>query len=289
MTRSASGVVPAALLAGLLAGALSCSLLTSLDGLSGGPNDPGDGGSKGDGGGTGDGGGNRNDAGPAAQSPYASAVLADAPLAFFRLNETGGTVATSVVGSITGKYEGNFAFGAAGAGGDGDPSVTFDGTTTRLDLGDVFAFEGTASFTLECWIKPTVAGDTRFIFERKTLATPTAGYTLYFGATYFTFSRSSQGNEFAYTGPNGPPRLDVWTHTVITYDGTTSFMYLDGAVAGENQGASMPIGGGAGTFVIGDDAPGQFNKLEGQLDEVAIYDHALPAARILAHFQAAKR
>jgi hypothetical protein len=30
------------------------------------------------------------------------------------------------------------------------------------------------------------------------------------------------------------------------------------------------------------------NVLEGALDEVAVYDHALPGARIAAHYQAAK-
>ncbi len=74
----------------------------------------------------------------------------------------------------------------------------------------------------------------------------------------------------------------------MTFDGTETVIYLDGVEVGRNSGAAeRPIGGGAGSFVIGDNDPGQFNKLAGELDELAIYGSALSPAQVAAHFVAA--
>ena len=50
-----------------------------------------------------------------------------------------------------------------------------------------------------------------------------------------------------------------------------------------NATAAMALGTGPGTFTIGDVDPPQFRKLDAWLDELAIYDVALSAARIAAH------
>jgi len=219
-------------------------------------------------------------------APYAAAVLADAPLAYFRFDEPGGTVAASVVGGVTGTYEGAFRFGAPGAVGDGNSAVTFDGTTTRIPVGDVFPFAGTAPYSLELWVRPSSITDTRFLIDRRSAA-GTEGYTMYLGDTYLLHARTSAGVEFGYVNI-GTPVIGAWSHVVATFDGTETVIYLDGVEVGRNVGtAASPIGGGAGAFVIGDNDPGQFNKLAGDLDELAVYGSALSAAQVAAHVQAA--
>ncbi len=221
-----------------------------------------------------------------AGSPYAAAVLADGPLAYFRFDEAGGEVAASAIGSVTGTYEGAFTFGAPGAVGDGNPAVTFDGATTRIPVGDVFPFAGTAPYSLELWVRPSAILDTRFLIDRRSV-TGDEGYTMYLGTTYLLHARTTAGAEFGYVNI-GSPVVGAWSHVVATFDGTETVIYLDGVEVARSGGAAAdPIGGGAGAFVIGDTPQGQFNKLAGDLDELAIYGSALSPAQVAAHFQAA--
>jgi len=272
---------------GLLAASASCSLLTEVDGLAGGDAAGAEGGTSGNVEGGADGPA-PGDSGPLPAKVYADAVLADGPIAYFHLDETSGPTARSVMGQVTGTYHGTFAFGAESAVGAGGTSVTFDGTSSRLDFGDVFAFPGTAAYSLECWFKPSATGDTRFLFNRTTTASPIEGYAAYFGTSFLLFARETNGAELAYASTDAVTKIGAWMHVVVTYNGTVTELYVDGVSVGRNLGATTPIGGGPGLFVLGDNANGQFNKLAGQIDEFAVYDRGLTAAQVLAHFQAAK-
>lgn len=227
--------------------------------------------------------------GDASASAYARAVVADRPVAYFRFNETSGAVAASSVGAVTGTYQGSFTYGAPGATGDGDTCVTFDGSTTRIDLGDVFRFAGNAPFSIELWFNPVETGSTRFLVDRRTSG-GAEGYTMYVGETYNLFARRTNAAEFGYVGASGGPPLGTWTHNVVTYDGAAAAFYVDGIEVARNLGDALnPIGGGPGSFVVGDLTSGQFFKFNGRLDELAIYDAPLPAARVAAHYQASGR
>lgn len=225
----------------------------------------------------------------ATESAYARAVLADAPLAYFRFDEPTGPIARSQVGTATGSYEGAFTFGVASPVDADDTSVRFDGATTRIPLGDVFRFGGNAPYTIEVWIRPRTVESTRFIVDRRTTATPPQGYTMYVGATYFLFARQSDAGEVGYVG-TPTPMLDRWTYSAVTYDGAIHTMYIDGVKTQDNLGiASEAIGEGAGHFTIGDSWPGQFFKFDGEIDELAIYDRPLTAEQIAVHEAAAER
>ena len=281
---------------GWLVALASCSLLTPLDGLSTGATDDAEAGTSGTSGTSGSAGSSgspdgspQGDAGPLPAALYANAVLADGPIAYFHLDETAGPTARSAVGTTMGTFEGMFAFGAESAVGPGGTSVTLDGTSARLDFGDVFAFAGTVSYSLECWFKPSITGDTRFLFERRTTASPAEGYTVYFGTSYFLFARQTGTVEFGYASTDATTTIGAWRHVVTTFNGTVTELYIDGVSVGKNVGATGAIGGGAGKFVLGDNTGGQFNKLGGQVDEFAVYDKGLTAAQVALHFQAAKR
>jgi len=81
--------------------------------------------------------------------------------------------------------------------------------------------------------------------------------------------------------PNG---VDVWHHTVFVYDDSVPEMrvYLDGKLVDTQAGAAA-TGSGTQIFVNGSDQGDNFN---GYTDELAIYDHVLTEARILAHYNA---
>ena len=201
----------------------------------------------------------------------------------------GGSPAAAYTAAVLleGQYQGSFAYGSAGAM-QGSSSVTFDGSTTRIDYGDVFAFAGAANYSFEVWVRPTVSDNSvRFIVTRQTDASPNNGYQLYFDRDFTLASRTVDGTEASYLGISQGLAANGWTHIVFTFDGSLPMMFIDGSVVACAQDAPA-IGGGAGHFVVGDSAPGQFNKMNGQLDELAIYDHALAGDRVAAHFAAAR-
>jgi hypothetical protein len=79
----------------------------------------------------------------------------------------------------------------------------------------------------------------------------------------------------------------VWTYFVATFDGTMLNFYVNGASAvGSAMGTSMSTS--ASHLVFAADVGGPGSHYEGDLDEVAIYDKALDATRVLAHWQAAQ-
>jgi hypothetical protein len=77
----------------------------------------------------------------------------------------------------------------------------------------------------------------------------------------------------------------TWHHVATVYTGSVRRHYLDGAQVGsDNTPGGVPSMGPA-QFRIGSDL--QNTHFNGKLQRVAVYNYALPAARILAHKVAA--
>ena len=83
--------------------------------------------------------------------------------------------------------------------------------------------------------------------------------------------------------------MGQWYHYVVTYDGSTSTLYVNGsnifsATSPNAPDAWSPLGIGAGKWNYG--AIGGIRWLQGSEDEVAVYTNLLPASRIAAHYAA---
>lgn len=235
-------------------------------------------------GGSGDGSGPRDGGGADAGSAYANAVLADGPIAYFPLEDSTGVRARDVVGGHDGVWEGKVDLTVAGAIGRG---AFLDGETTRLVLpAGQFGFPGKAPYSIELWLRAdTVDGVVRRIFDQGGSAGK-GGYTLYFTNTFLLGSRTDSGGTDDGYAANTPPTTGSLRHYVLTYDGGAARLYRDG-VSGEVASSLVSLPTVAGSrLVFGDMAGGQFFKLRGMLDEIAIYDRALTAAQVLSHFEA---
>jgi hypothetical protein len=231
----------------------------------------------------------------ATANAYRRAVLADAPVAYWRLEEAAGTVARDEIGAHPATYSVTGITYAVDGAMAGSIAVSLDGKTARIVITGAFAFAGAAPFSLEAWVKPSIVdANTRWITCRSPLAAPlpSEGYELYFGAsdagTYLLFDRMHNGARSGYaSGSLLSP--GSFTYLVGTYDGQQNRLFVDGNAAGAEAtvaGLDTPDGG---ALVWGDTAEGQLNKFGGVLDELAIYDKALPQERIVAHFHAAGR
>jgi hypothetical protein len=232
-------------------------------------------------------------------SGYATAVLADNPLSYWRLGETNGsTVAHDYVGGNDGIYHG-VTLGLPGYSViDPDTAGGFGGI--NFYVGDISGtavdFSGHTNFTLEAWVKgPAGQGDQSTIIAKGngdsgTIASEQFSLDVA-GGNYRFFTRGG-GNSFyeadASVGPDG-----TWQHVVGVYDDSEGGMsiYVNGQLSGTGTTRSLGVRSSSNPVAIGakhlGNDPAYDGYFTGTIDEVAVYHSALTADQILAHYAAA--
>jgi hypothetical protein len=217
---------------------------------------------------------------------YAATILSDLPLAYWRLDEPSGTTAHDATGhGNTATIGTGAAWGSPGAI-SGDPNTAVHLSTDGFNAGPSFDFPGNAPYTLEGWLSPEVIDNTyRHLFSKNDEAADGGReeYGLFVQSTEtFVFERFVAGTSVK-THATLPP-LNQYTYVVATYDGTSMAFYVNGALVSAAPDTrpqqSKPVAEFFGCKAT------QNGVLQGLIDEVAIYDHALPAASIAAHWAA---
>ena len=209
---------------------------------------------------------------------YASAVLADNPLGYWRLGETSGTLADDAVGSANGTYSGGYTLNQPGAlTGDSNGAVLLNGTSGYVRVPQQAL---PASLTWEAWAKPTAyPGDTALVGQWD----GTSGSMLYltsdFGGRVYLWINGSFISAAA-------PAPGAWHHFAGTYNGTAAAIYIDGALAAGPTPVAGPLTSAPRFLEMGtyNDAGG--GKLNAAIDEVALYGQALSAPQVAAHYEA---
>jgi hypothetical protein len=220
-------------------------------------------------------------AGGVGGSGYFEAVVADSPVAYWRLGEEIPPTAFDASGSgYDGQYVGStITLGQQGAiAGDPDTAIHFTGTSTgQIDMGDVLGFPGKQPFTFELWAKPddmdgAVAGKHTWDGDKY------LGYAFLIpgGSEVYYFRRNS-------LRVSAPLRFDGYSHLVGTYDGSFIYIYQDGEEVAR-QDATDDVPDMTAPFRIGE--TDNWGRYEGMVDEVAVYDYRLLPDRIRAHYQA---
>ena len=211
---------------------------------------------------------------------YRAAVMTDAPTAYWRLGEATGTTATDETARAPGSYLGGPSLGRPGALID-DPNtaVSLDGTNDQMTAAAA-VLNLPAAVSLEVWIKPASlpsSGQTRVIDRNNQ-------YRLYLtkrGTVNFRLWKT-RGNKVIKA--NRATSVGNWFHLVGTFDGATMRLYVNGALTASAAYAG-PLGSSTQLTRLG--SAGTTSWFEGTLDEAAIYDTALSAAQVSAHFTAA--
>lgn len=231
---------------------------------------------------------------------YSAEVLADSPIAYYRLNETGTTTITDSsgnghTGTLT-KDAGSFAYtqGVTGLIAGTDTATQFANHSNQgdyIDLGNSSAFRLTSAFTLEAWVK-IPSGQTQFApLIANVFSGGNVNYAL---GSFDTGSIESLKPSVGFY--NGAFRLaqsasnlslDVRHHLVGTWDGTILRLYVDGTEVATNTPGSSPATNTAAYRLASRWDNGLTPYfLTGVLDEVAIYGTALSAGRVTAHYVA---
>ena len=224
---------------------------------------------------------------PNPPTAYSEAIMADSPAAYWRLSDpaTSYRPYEEVSEEWLGDWGGGEAFEQPGAL-PGESSVTSigyrsTGGTMTTPGNDLFA--GQTQLTLEMWVKP-VGGDSS-------------------GIHYLEWGLS----DFSLEGAEPTPRWYVnntflgdvnlaseeWAHLALVFDGDagTARIYKNGVeVSLTDSGvpaaiASSPAGGQS-DFCLAN-RPGWTRYVDGDFQELAIYQAALTAEQILAHYEIA--
>jgi hypothetical protein len=234
-----------------------------------------------------------NGSSDAGVSRYAAAVLADAPIGYWRFEETSGNVAHDSSGhGHDGFYGANVILGQTGLVGEGF-AVRFDGSADASPADYVRVLENadlqpSSSVTIECWAMPT-SGDAILVMYGMGDASKPFPYALFLaGAT--VAANWAGSTPFPYVSTDVPPR-GVKHHLVAVYDGASLRFYRDGVVIG-TAAASGPLGdydtvNGLG---IGSDfqVQGTDPRFVGVIDEVAVYSTPLTSQQVAAHYAAGR-
>ncbi len=223
-----------------------------------------------------------------AAKTYSATVLADQPVAYWRMDETTGSVMADGSGNANnGQYDGVYALGQPGAiAGGGSTAVAFDGQSGAASVLSSSSLQ-VNTVTIEAWIKKRT--DTEYgVYVAKNVA-PGGGA----GSSWFQLLNSHHNGqlEFRVTSDGAPVvvsnstlALNTWYYVVATYDGSVAKLYLNGKPDATLKVTAVPKQTSDPLF-IGRRTDGHFN--DATLADVAIYSVALSPERIAAHWQAA--
>jgi hypothetical protein len=220
-----------------------------------------------------------------ARTGYAASVLADGPVAYWRLGDASINSAVDETNNgNVGMLLGGVQPGAPGPlVGDADTATEFDGIDDTITMGDRLAFEGKAPFTIEAWVRPTAHANYAGVLSKTDESAGGAnkvGYLLY--DQYLTFGFERIGAADSQTVTTGALALGMWVAVAVTYDGTTLTLYID-SVPQMSSTTDITIPATTKPFAIGGRNGGVWLFFGGSIDEVAIYDHPLDQTRIEAH------
>ena len=216
---------------------------------------------------------------------YRSTIIADNPVAYYRLGEASGATATDEMGSSNGTYGSDTTYGVTGAlDGDSNTSVSFAGSSTTnaaVQVSSLTSANFSSGITIELWLKwdsstgtgmPVEVregndGNDRIFFDARSSGTP--HWDMNIGGTWYSAT--------------GAGVQDGWHLYAFTHDGTNAKTYRDGVLQNTTSASATTFN--PDSMGIGQDGNGS-NVIVGGVDEVAVYNSALSATELLAHYTA---
>lgn len=217
---------------------------------------------------------------------YATAILATAGLqSYWKLDEASGNALDSK-GAVSGTPSGTVTQGTVDTPANVGTLTSYAFNDGVVDFGNVYDFAVTASFSVECWVKRTGASELnngRIVTTENAARTDGWALGIDDAATVYAGLRRPNSDAQA-SSPAGA--FGAWDHVAMTYDGATLIGYRNG-VGGTGQAIGGLVTAAADTLRIGRQLAAT-RYIVGRVCHVAIYNVAVPAATLLAHYNAGK-
>ncbi len=225
-------------------------------------------------------------------SPYGIAVLADSPIAYYPLDESGSMVVDRSGRGFNGgvvNSSGVTRQTASLLSGNSTDSTTFAGNVAgAIVVERNAAFESPRAISIEAWTRLGARGPRAL----QTIAGYgdhgyTLGYDVVRDAFFFTAAFPWGAVVLEPTsGAGAAPPLESVFHLVGTYDGSHAELYVNGALAAEqpvSAGLQYDPSNVASGLIIGNNVQRTAPAIAA-VQAVAIYAKALSAAEIAKHF-----
>jgi fibronectin type 3 domain-containing protein len=211
-------------------------------------------------------------------SAEATGTVAAAPpvglVAAYAMDEGLGTTIGDKAGTNTGSISGatwtpSGKFGSA---------LSFNGTSSIVNIPDANSLDLTTAMTLEAWVRPTTLGTAwRTAILKEAGANYAYGLYANTGTTRPSANAVTGGTDHDQRG-SAALVANTWAHIATTYDGANLRLYVDGVLSG-SLAATGSIATSTGQLRIGANTIwGEY--FSGLIDEVRIYNRALTQAEI---------
>jgi hypothetical protein len=218
---------------------------------------------------------------------YSSTILADTPLFYYRMDQTSGNFTDSSGHGYTGTVTGTPTYSQTGAlSGDSDTCAKFPGSAyVTVASGATVS----TAVTLECWIKSsgTISAYNRFLDNGYPINDHKGIEVMVAPPADGSMGYVNLGLGTSYTGTNfgtGVFVTNTWYYLVVTYDGTTLKIYLNGSLNTSMTQTGCNVAN-VTNFHIASDSSGS-QDFAGWLDEVAVYSYALSSSQVTTHYNA---
>jgi hypothetical protein len=223
--------------------------------------------------------------------PKFKAATSQGLVGYWAMDEGQGTIA----GDMSGKGNTGDITSATWTDGKRGKALSFDGTNAYVSInGSGSSMNNiSSSFTLSTWVRfNSLNADRTYIIEK---GSPN-GSNFYIwwdaGNSRWDYGfRNSQNTLWKDHFYANTPALNVWHHVMFVFNdsGNTADLYLNGALVRNDAETDSPDYGGA-NLILGDDYPLIANRrLNGQLDEVRIYNRALSATEVANLYTSSKK
>ena len=159
----------------------------------------------------------------------------------------------------------------------------FLGSGDHGAVADNESLDISTAITMAAWIKPSGVADTQYVLKKSTQGA-IDGYELSLassGKVFVRFNQDTSGNTYRIDSTTDyPTSSSEWMHIAATYDGSTIRLFINGV---EEISAPGPTSIALNDLPLGIGAQGDgFSNFRGRLDDVRLYNVALPASEILS-------
>jgi hypothetical protein len=212
----------------------------------------------------------------------ASSPVGIAPVAWWRLN--GDATDSSGYGN-----DGTVIGASLSTGQDGTPNsaYSFNGSSSQITIPDSPILSPTSAITLSAWARPNTNKDQGIVSKDVSVGIDNPPYAIQLVPTGFAYSiiTNSVNTPMAFTCSEISSSSGAWYFIVMTYDGTTQSLYVNGVKCSDTR---MPsdMADTSGLLRIGQQKTGLNRWFNGSIDDVRIYNTSISSGAILTLYQA---